>query len=99
KFFRILVSEAAFLIWKLRCERRIVRENKPELRYRRGVAGRWRGAMDKRLQHDRLMTGKVRFRPRVMKERIVLDTWNGLVFQQDGEKLPDNWIRTAGGLV
>ncbi|KAG7439972.1 uncharacterized protein BT62DRAFT_861919, partial [Guyanagaster necrorhizus] len=40
-----------------------------------------------------------RFGLKVMKEQVMLDTWNGLIFEQNGEKLLDDWIWTARVLV
>ncbi|KAK0434688.1 hypothetical protein EV421DRAFT_1740691 [Armillaria borealis] len=87
--FRILVPEAAFFVWKLCCERRIEREDDPE---------RWKMAQcdESTLpQQDQIMTNKLRFGLKATRKQLVLDTWNRL---QDGEELPDDWIRATGVL-
>lgn len=30
---------------------------------------------------------------------MILEPWNGLIFQTNGEDLQDDWIRTSGVLV
>ncbi|KAK0468777.1 hypothetical protein IW261DRAFT_1406805 [Armillaria novae-zelandiae] len=91
--FRILIPETAFLIWRLRCERRTQRGSNHD-----EVTG-WRNVMSQRFEHGRLMADKLIFGPKATREQIVLDTWNGLIYKQDGGELLDSWIRTTGVLV
>ncbi len=48
-----------------------------------------------------LPTGQdeIRFGPKVRREKMILEPWNGLIFQTNGEDLQDDWIRTSGVLV
>ncbi|EJD32435.1 hypothetical protein AURDEDRAFT_77673, partial [Auricularia subglabra TFB-10046 SS5] len=53
RLFRILVSEAAFLIWKLRNERRIQNQDDPEKHaFEQEIVNRWRAQIEKRLRID-----------------------------------------------
>jgi hypothetical protein len=42
------------------------------------------------LTHDRLLTDKLRFGPLALKKQLVLNTWSGILL--DEESLPDDWI-------
>ncbi|PBK64081.1 hypothetical protein ARMSODRAFT_893490 [Armillaria solidipes] len=98
--FQILVPETAFLIWKLRCERRIERNDDPERAFNLDeVTGKWKAVMNERLQQDRILTNKERFGPKALEVNTVLETWTGMVHRPEGESLPDNWIKTPGVLV
>ncbi|KAJ7923686.1 hypothetical protein B0H13DRAFT_2400978 [Mycena leptocephala] len=53
RLFRIIVSESAFLIWKIRCERLISR-NSPHSETE--IHNRWVASINNRLKIDRLLT-------------------------------------------
>ncbi|KZV95713.1 hypothetical protein EXIGLDRAFT_610125 [Exidia glandulosa HHB12029] len=95
---RIIISESAFLIWKLRCERRIEHEddldNSPS---REEITGRWQMAINARVSHDRHLTNKRRYGRKALDEDLVLKTWDGLL--ELPENVPANWIRHPGVLV
>jgi hypothetical protein len=53
RLFRILVSESAHLTWKLRCERRIARNDSPEEHHTQAeIHNRWLQAINNRLTLD-----------------------------------------------
>jgi hypothetical protein len=93
RLYRIVISESAHLIWKLRCERVI--QNEGHLPSTREVKPRWIDAINARINLDRKMTN-----PRygkTIKEDLVIQTWSGII-KNEGE-LPENWAIKAGGLV
>ncbi|KJA26900.1 hypothetical protein HYPSUDRAFT_180488 [Hypholoma sublateritium FD-334 SS-4] len=98
RLFTILVSESAHLIWKIRCERLIQREDDPERRHsEREIVNKWMLAMNNRLKTDVIQTNATKYKGNALSDAIVLKTWSGVL--QDHENLPENWIRQAGGLV
>jgi len=56
RLYRILMSEAAHLIWKLRCKKIIQEENRPFTQEE--VENRWTKTMSNRLELDRKMMNK-----------------------------------------
>ncbi|KAG9220267.1 hypothetical protein CCMSSC00406_0006332 [Pleurotus cornucopiae] len=94
RFWRILIAESAYLIWKIRCARVIQGENQPVSQTE--VQNKWRSTMNERLDLDRKMTHK-RYGKRALKASTVLKTWKGVLL--DENKLPKNWIDSSGVLV
>ena len=59
RLFRILTSESAFLIWKIRNERRIQNQDDPEKHaIEQEIIARWRAQIEKRLRIDAQMTSR-----------------------------------------
>ncbi|KIY53828.1 hypothetical protein FISHEDRAFT_32585 [Fistulina hepatica ATCC 64428] len=92
RLYRILITEAAHLIWTLRCECCIHNNDDPdkwqtmeEIINRLSLA-----RIDTRLALDRIMTSRKKFGKKAIKAEIVLQTWSGVLC---GERdLPENWI-------
>jgi hypothetical protein len=98
RLFQILVTEAAHLIWKLRCERVIKLENNPDLFHcTTEIHNRWVACINIRLKHDRILADPVRYGKKAIKPDLVLKTWSGVLM--DEHNLPDDWIRQTGVLV
>ncbi|EIW80720.1 hypothetical protein CONPUDRAFT_40291, partial [Coniophora puteana RWD-64-598 SS2] len=98
RLFKIVVSESAHLIWKLRCERiHNMHQNPPEAHPPLEVEHRWIRRLNQRLTLDTLLTNRRRFGPRAIKDKLVLQTWSGALLNEDG--LSDNWIHDTGVLV
>ena len=98
RLYRILVSETAYLIWKMRNERRIrdnnTQGNAPsETETRR----RWTHAINRQLTIDRALTDNTRFGKRALDPKVVRDTWKGCL--EDEEYLPSEWYKLKGVLV
>ncbi|KAJ7620842.1 hypothetical protein DFH06DRAFT_1359475 [Mycena polygramma] len=93
RLFKIIVSESAYLIWKIRCERVIQHKSHTELE----IHNRWVTCMNNRLKIDRLLTDKSRYGDRALNFTTVLNTWDGVLM--DNKNLPDNWIWQSGVLV
>ncbi|KDQ31790.1 hypothetical protein PLEOSDRAFT_1034649 [Pleurotus ostreatus PC15] len=94
RLWRILVSESAYLIWKLRCERVIQNDNTPFTTQE--VNNRWVATINARLDLDREMTNESLGKNKI-RTKAVLQTWKGAL---DGEEnLPRNWTKLNGVLV
>src|SRR4051794_23094901 len=58
----ILISESAYLIWKLRCEWKIERGEDPtKLHTKPEIHNKWLATINKRLLMDKLSTNKFRY--------------------------------------
>ncbi|KDQ33712.1 hypothetical protein PLEOSDRAFT_1031451 [Pleurotus ostreatus PC15] len=94
RLWRILISESAYLIWKLRCERVIQNGNTPYSTQE--VNNRWLTMINNRLELDRDMTDE-NLGKRKVRVKAVLETWKGALREEN--RLPRNWIKTSGVLV
>ncbi|RDX52284.1 hypothetical protein OH76DRAFT_1345381 [Lentinus brumalis] len=97
RLFRIVMTESVHLLWKLRCHRVIECEGEPgKWPTAREVRGRWRAAINRRLNMDKgLVAG--RLGNRGIDKQLVLSTWCGVL--EDEATLPDDWTRKPGVLV
>ncbi|KAJ6571484.1 hypothetical protein B0H19DRAFT_937691 [Mycena capillaripes] len=97
RFFLILITESAHLIWKLRCECVVGRESE-EPASKNEVRNRWIFAMNERLKFDRDLTDRLRHGAQYsIAPSLVLDTWRGVL--EDEEILPNDWLRGPEVLV
>ncbi|KZV98234.1 hypothetical protein EXIGLDRAFT_809315, partial [Exidia glandulosa HHB12029] len=95
---RIVISESAFLIWKIRCERCIEHEGDPDKApSAEEITGRWYQAINARIANDRYLTNKRRYKNKALDKDLVLDTWERLL--ELPENVPEDWIRHPGVLV
>ncbi|KAJ4501346.1 hypothetical protein C8R41DRAFT_892509 [Lentinula lateritia] len=78
RLFRILISESAYLIWKLRCER-VIGEKTINIAQ---ITNQWTWSIESRLNLDCLLTSKKFSAGKVSKE-MVKKTWGKLVSDQD----------------
>ena len=84
RLLQILISESAYLIWVLRCERAIDNKTHTEME----IEKRWLRAINKRLTEDKITATRVRRdRSHIHK---VKSTWEA-VLKATGD-LPDDWI-------
>ena len=95
----IVISECAFLIWKLRCRRLL--DTSPETPERttsaREACNMTLSTINSRLEQDRILTSKKRYEKRAFPEELILKTWSGTL--QNEHSLPENWLCTNGVLV
>ncbi|KAJ3858590.1 hypothetical protein EV359DRAFT_52058 [Lentinula novae-zelandiae] len=91
RLFRILISESAYLIWKIRNERVI--NDKPPLAGMQ-IMNRWRWTIENRLWMDCLLTSK-KFR-RNMPRKAIENTWQKVV---ENKEILSEVIRETGVLV
>ena len=91
RLLQILISEAAHLIWVLRCERTIHEKSHTGTEIER----RWRQAINRRLTEDKITATKVK--RDIAQRRKVKGTWEP-VLGKPGD-LPDNWMNNREFLV
>jgi ribonuclease HI len=88
------VTESAFLIWKIRCDRLMSRTS---IHSDSEIHNRRIACINNRLKLDRQLTDTSRYRNRALNIKTVLKTWDGVLM--DNQNLPDNWIWQSGVLV
>ncbi|KAJ7691828.1 hypothetical protein B0H17DRAFT_1159747 [Mycena rosella] len=90
RLYRILMSESAFQIWKLRNERVISRDGTPASEDE--IVNKWKFAVNQRLQVDITLANRPRKGKRpALAPHLVLATWSKTL--DDEHKLPANWLR------
>ncbi|KAJ7726858.1 hypothetical protein B0H14DRAFT_2410354 [Mycena olivaceomarginata] len=94
RLYRILMSELAYLIWKLWCERVIQNEGRHATDTE--IHNRWVTTMNARLSLDCSMTDR-KFEKKAIPVKKVLTTWKNIL--KDEARLPDDWTGSAGVLV
>ena len=85
RLLKIIISESAYLIWTLRCERTIRGKEHTE----REVEIAWSKAINRRLSEDKTTATKV-----VRKDHyitIVRNTWDRALYKRHRD-LPEDWI-------
>ena len=98
RLLTIILSESAYLIWKLRNERRIRNEENPEFEHtRKEIINRWYKTLDNRLTLDRAMANPAKFAKKALDPDLVRRTWRGVL--KDEQNLPKDWIREGEVLV
>jgi hypothetical protein len=94
RLYKILITESAHLIWRLRNERRIQQKDPaslPEIR------NRWLKIINNRLALDCAMTDKFKYERKALQMSLVKATWKKKL---KGERtLAKDWPRTVGVLV
>ena len=97
RLFRIIVSETAYLIWKMRNERRIRDNDGPDTATEQEIRNRWMNTINRRLTINRTLTDVRRFRKKAMDEKMIRATWSGCLKNED--YLPQSWPTNKGVLV
>ncbi|KAJ7254128.1 hypothetical protein C8J57DRAFT_1076442 [Mycena rebaudengoi] len=93
RLFRIMISESAPIIWKLRNERIISGRKHFNLE----IHNKWVNCLNMRLKMDQLLTDISRYGSRATKLEWVLQTWDRVLM--DNKNLPEIWIWQSGVLV
>jgi ribonuclease HI len=91
RLLQILISESAYLIWVLRCERVI----QPRTHSETEIEKRWLRAINKRLIDDKITATKIK--RGISHINLVKRTWEA-VLRKDGE-LPEKWMHNREVLV
>ncbi|KAJ7190514.1 hypothetical protein GGX14DRAFT_604158 [Mycena pura] len=96
RLYRILISESAYQIWRLRNEHVIDRDGVPASEEE--IMNKFKFAINQQLQMDKLLAN----RPRkgklpVLPPKLVLTTWSGIL--DDAQNLPADWLRVPRVLV
>ncbi|KAJ7262351.1 hypothetical protein C8J57DRAFT_1436409 [Mycena rebaudengoi] len=92
RLFRILISESAHIIWKLRNERVISGRTHSDIE----IHNIWVNCSNMCLKMDQLLTNISRYSSRATKLEWVLQTWDEVLM--DNVNLPENWIWQSGVL-
>ncbi|KAJ7050229.1 hypothetical protein C8F01DRAFT_1001088 [Mycena amicta] len=95
RLFRILVSESAHLIWRLRLEHRIQRDGKDPATEAE-IHNRWRRQISLRIELDQQLTNTNKWRKKAISKKLVRDTWQRVIENED--TLPADWTNPAGEL-
>ena len=94
RLWRILITESAHLIWRLRCERVIGHDEDTNWEHTaKAVAAKWRRVMDSRLRQDVTATSP-RFGRLAVDAKLVRDTWRDLVPTQKSASAQGQWTRS-----
>ena len=96
RLYRILISEAAHLIWRLRNERVFVHATEDQWPTVPEIHNRWLTAINSRLTLDRSATNSL-YGKKAIKPLVVLNTWSNIL--KNEATLPTNWIKSPGVLV
>lgn len=94
RFRRMVMIEAAHLIWKLRNDR-VINEKAPPTMDE--IGARWNLAMNRRLRLDCLLCDKKKFGKMALSKAAVLGTWSGTLVQE--ALFPRDWTESSGVLV
>ncbi|KAJ7679447.1 ribonuclease H-like protein [Mycena polygramma] len=86
RLWRILISESAHLIWRLRNERVI---NGKDASTITKIRNRWSHALNVRIGIDCLQINKAKYGAKALKKSLVLKTWAGSL--QNEDRLPADW--------
>ncbi|KAJ7791594.1 hypothetical protein B0H14DRAFT_2395487 [Mycena olivaceomarginata] len=98
RLYRILVSETAHLIWKLRCLRVIERGSDPSRYFSEyEIHNRWLACINARLRTDILLTDRKKFGNRALNFKRVTNTWKRVL--KDAENLTVTKISESRVLV
>ena len=99
RLWRILISESAFLIWRLRCERVIQHaDNAAWAHSPESVARSWKLCMERRLRIDILCSRRTLGISSVSPERV-LSTWHRVIEDELGLHHSGDWTLAYGVLV
>ncbi|KAJ3713932.1 hypothetical protein C8R42DRAFT_592302 [Lentinula raphanica] len=93
RLYRILVSESAHLIWKLRNARVIQGKGFPSTEE---ILNKWRYQINARLRTDCLLTNS-RYGCKKVKKTMVIKTWQDILHDRDN--LAEDWTKDKGVLV
>lgn len=98
RLFQVLISEAAHLIWKLRCDRVLDHDN-DRLYWpsRNVIAKATQTRLNIRLRMDCLHADNGKFDKKAIREDLIRGTWEGLL--ENENTLGTDWIGKNGVLV
>ena len=94
RLYRIMMSESAHLIWKIRCERVIREEPMPVTPAE--VDRRWRHAIASRADLDKKMTNP-KYGKKALNKDLVKSTWKGIF--DDENNIPDPPVAGETGVL
>ncbi|KAF9057021.1 hypothetical protein BJ165DRAFT_1334835, partial [Panaeolus papilionaceus] len=84
------LSETMHLIWKLRCEWKIKRNEDPtKMHGRREIMNKWHSVINSRLKIDCLLTNRRKYGNKALNRGMVKDTWAGTL--ENEENMVEEW--------
>jgi ribonuclease HI len=96
RLYRILISESAYLIWKLRNDRVISRAGEPVTEDE--IVNKWKYSINLRLQVDKTLANRpVNGKRPALAPQLVLATWSNTLDNE--QSLPADWLREPRVLV
>ncbi|KAJ7090686.1 hypothetical protein C8R44DRAFT_955817 [Mycena epipterygia] len=96
RLYRILISESAYLIWKLRNDRVISRDGAPASEEE--ILNKWKFTVNQRLQIDKVLANRpIRGKRPALARKVVLETWSGMLDNENS--LPADWLQEPRVLV
>ncbi|KAJ7197797.1 hypothetical protein GGX14DRAFT_374695 [Mycena pura] len=96
RLYRILMSESAYLIWRVRNERVIDREGRPVSVEE--IENRFKFVINQRLQMDKILASRPQKGKRpALAPKLVLETWSGII--DNARNLPTDWLHEPRVLV
>ncbi|KAH9929188.1 uncharacterized protein B0H18DRAFT_1093996 [Fomitopsis serialis] len=96
RLYRILVSEAAYLIWKLR-NARVIQSNGEHHSSKNEITNKWLNAINERLTIDCKMTNNKKYGKKALKPALVESTWKGVL--KNEKYLPYDWTTGKVGVL
>lgn len=97
RLYRIIISESAHLIWKMRNKKLFdPPKSEDEKPTEAEIQNKWLKAINMRLKLDMAMT-KEKYGTKALKRRLVLQTWRGTIYNK--ENLPPDWTQKTGVIV
>ena len=97
--FLIVMSECAFLIWKLQCTRLL--NTTPESPERtispQEVRNKTLNILNNHLDQDKSLSSKLRYGREALPKDLILNTWSGVIKNENS--LPENWLQANRVLV
>ncbi|KAF8191386.1 ribonuclease H-like protein [Pholiota molesta] len=98
RLYKIIMTESLYLIWLLRCEWRIDREEDPEKIHKPDeIVSRWRHRINRRIKLDQAMATKSAYKWKKITKDLVRKTWAGTLKNENST--PEDWIWMKGVLV
>lgn len=98
RLYQILISEAAYQIWLIRCKRVINNENNerkwPSTQH---IRLKLEKQINIRIKMDCIHTNEYKFNKKTLNKNSVKNTWRGLL--ENENRLPNNWTSKPGVLV
>jgi len=96
RLYRILITESAWLIWKLRNERQVQGKPREEWPNEDEIRNRWIDSINSRLALDCAMTS-TKYGKKSLSTKRVLSTWRYTLHNE--KSLPQDWSKHHGVLV
>lgn len=101
RLFHILVSECAYLIWNLRCERVIQHGDSTDQWNHTDaqIKNRLSHRLNTRFRLDCILTNTRKFNRKAIHESLVTATWSGILINENPNDRPKIWLCRPGVLV